>query len=94
MVLIAKRHKRRECLMRASGLFQLTEVPSITTHLRPLAESPRLLLRCIPMPSIFRASPLPSARARSRDPQALCSCLGVLLFLARLALRCGAWPWC
>jgi hypothetical protein len=35
------------------------------------------LLCGIPMPSIFRASPLPSARARSR-PQALCSRRGVL----------------
>ena len=48
--------------------FQLTEVPSTTPHCCPLAESLRLLLCCIRMPSIFQASPLPSARARSEPP--------------------------
>ena len=43
------------------GKFQPTTAPSTTPHCCPLAESLRLLLCCIRMPSIFWASPLPSA---------------------------------
>ena len=61
----------------------MTEAPSTTPHCCPLTESLRLLLCCILMPSIFRASPLPSARARSGPPGGALRRLGVVLWQER-----------
>ena len=67
---------------RPAGEFKLAEVPTITPHCCQVAESLRLLLRCIWIRSIFRASPLPSARARSEPPGGVLQRLGVVLWPA------------
>jgi hypothetical protein len=67
----SRRTRRRSRMSaRPDCKFQLTEASSTTPQCCPLAESLRLLLCCIRMPSIFRASPLPSALP-GVNPQAM-----------------------